>query len=80
MSVRSKLDAKSIKFVEHYIKHAEYEMAFEGLFIEIMKIEDVPKIDLIKSRKVAKLLKLDEESVFDDGFWNKFEQYILENS
>jgi len=45
-----------------------------------MKIEDVPKIDLIKSRKVAKLLKLDEESVFDDGFWNKFEQYILENS
>jgi len=38
LRVRSELDDESIKTVEHYIQYDEYEMAFEVLFIEIMKL------------------------------------------
>ncbi len=41
--VESKLNSKSIEMIEHYLNHDEYEMAFEILFIEIMKLEEVPK-------------------------------------
>jgi hypothetical protein len=78
-SIQLKLDKESIDFVSHYINHDEYEMAFEGLFIEIMKLAKAPKIDFIESKKVGELLKLDEESVFDFEFWEKFEEYIKRN-
>ena len=74
--VSSKLDQKSIEAVNHYVNHAEYEMAFEGLFIEIMKMNEVPDIDFSKSKEIGLLLKLDKESVFDVGFWKKFKNYV----
>lgn len=75
-TVQSELDKESIESVTHYIDHDEYEMAFEGLFLEIMKLKSVPDIDLVKSREVGKSLKLNEEAVFDYLFWEKFESYI----
>ncbi len=74
--VESKLDSESIDYVNHYINHDEYEMAFEGLFLEIMKLEEIPEIDFLKSRKIGELLKLNEESVFDFDFWHNFKNYL----
>ena len=79
-TVNSKLDKESIDSVNHYVDHDEYEMAFEGLFLEIMQLKEIPKIDWQKSKEVGELLKLNEESVFDFDFWNKFENYIKRNS
>lgn len=79
-TVNSKLDKESIDSVNHYVDHDEYEMAFEGLFLEIMKLEEIPKIDMLKSKEVAELLKLNEESVFDFDFWNRFNDFIKRNN
>ena len=56
-SVQLKLDKESVDSVNHYINHDEYEMAFEGLFLEIMKLDKIPKIDLMESKEVGELLK-----------------------
>lgn len=77
-TVRAEFDDKSIDGIDHYVVHAEYEMAFEILFIEIMKLHKYPLIDLQKSREVGLLLKLNEESVFDPFFWDKFKSYITQ--
>ena len=79
-TVKTNLDQESIDSVKHYLDHEEYEMAFEGLFIEIMKLNSRPNIDFIEGRKFGKLLKLDEESVFDFNFWRQFENYCLANN
>ena len=78
-TVQLNLDKETVDSVNYYINHDEYEMAFEGLFLEIMKTEQVPKIDLIECKEVGELLKLNEESVFDFEFWEKFEEYINRN-
>lgn len=74
--VKSKLDLESFEAVTHYVEHGEFEMAFEGLFIEIMKMKERPIIDLYKAKNVAELLELDKETVFDSDFWQNFQQYI----
>ncbi len=75
--VKPKLENEAVKTIEHYIYHNENEMAFEGLFIEIMNLDSYPLgIDKEKSRAVALALKLNEESVFDYHFWGKFNQYL----
>lgn len=63
--------------VEHYITHSEYEMAFEGLFLDLIE----QKITLSKEEKqqaliFAKSLKLDAETVFSHTFWADFLSYI----
>ena len=55
------LDTETRDAVSHYIDHDEYEMAFEGLFIEIMKVEVLPSLDYKKCREIAVLLRLDQE-------------------
>jgi hypothetical protein len=74
--LKSTLDDDTIDSINHYLSHAEYEMAFEGLFIEIMQLTHIPQIDLIKSQLIAKELNLDNESIFDHLFWKKFSQYV----
>jgi hypothetical protein len=71
------LDPKTMTAVLHYLNHDEYEMAFEGLFIDIMQLKQRPNIDFEECLSVAKLLRLDQETVFDMHFWEKFEVYIL---
>src|SRR5690606_38890134 len=78
-TVQQQLDKESIDSVYHYLDHDEFEMAFEGLFLEIMRLERIPEIDLLKSKQVGKLLKLNEESVFDYNFWEKFDNYVKGN-
>lgn len=62
-SVQPHLDKESIDAINHYLEYGEYEMAFEGLFIEIMKLSLKPEIDYKKSIQVGKTLNLDKESV-----------------
>ena len=80
VSVQSELDEESVNSVNHYLEYDEFEMAFEGLFIEMMNLKIPPKIDFLKSKEVAKQLKMDEESVFDFEFWRKFEDFISRNT
>ena len=75
-SINNHIDPDTVDSVNHYLKHAEYELAFEGLFIEIMKIKIPVEIDLTKAKKTAELLKLNEESVLEPNFWSKFDNYI----
>lgn len=77
--LKDTLDKDTIEAVRHYLIHDECEMAFEGLFIEIMNLTQAPEIDFIKSREVAKLLKLDKESVFDYNFWENFNEYVTQH-
>jgi hypothetical protein len=73
---QSNLEIEAIKEITHFLTHGEYEISFEGLFIEIMNLTIIPPIDFAEALKVARLLKLDEESVIDSDFWIKFEKYI----
>lgn len=73
--VTPNLEKDLILFVDHYLSHAEYEMAFEGLFIAIMKLDTVPPIDWRQSVEMAKKLKLNEESIYEEDFWSRFSKY-----
>ena len=73
---KQKLDSESIKEVQHYITHDEYEMAFEGMFLELIKLGYYP--EAICSNKyigLGKSLRLDIESVFSPDFWTSYRQY-----
>ena len=63
--------------IEHYIEHAELEMAVECLGLYLIKFK-VPLPD-DTTRKLLDLsveLGLDKESVFDDEFWDHFRAYL----
>ena len=75
-AVSPEMSSLELKEIEHYLNHDEYEMAFEGLFLSIMKSKKKFKIDIGTARKIAIELNLNIESVFDDGFWKKFESYL----
>ena len=74
--VDSKLEKHLIAHIEHYIKYDEFEMAFEVLFTEIIKLENISLIDYKKVEEIGKLLKLDKETVFDPDFWGSFISFI----
>jgi hypothetical protein len=78
LRINSELDKEAVRDVNIYLTHGEYEMAFEGLFIEIMNLGIAPDIDWHKSGEIAKKLKLDEESIFDYNFWARFSKYVEE--
>ena len=70
---------KHFEVVRHLARHSEYEMAFEVLFLEIMKF---PKMDFLDGDKVlefALLLKLDTLTVYDDCFFEKLVSYCTTN-
>ncbi|RQR30250.1 hypothetical protein DIE23_20115 [Burkholderia sp. Bp9143] len=72
-----KLGQETVDAVRHFIGHDEYEMAYEGLFIDLMDIGfDPNEINVDIYRKIGEDLNLNEESVFDEGFWEKFEGYL----
>lgn len=73
------LDKETVNAVEHYLDHAEFEMAFEGLFLDIIKSGLKPDMDYNYCHKIAAGLNLNKESVLDAEFWTKFEQYIATN-
>ncbi|WDR87345.1 hypothetical protein [Burkholderia ambifaria] len=72
-----KLGQETVDAVRHFIDHDEYEMAYEGLFIDLMNIAfDPNEISVDIYRKIGEDLNLKEESVFEEGFWEKFEGYL----
>ena len=67
------LDDDSRESVQHYLDHSEYEMAFEGLFIELMALKlETYDIEFNSYVELGKVLGLKEESIFDADFWMKF--------
>ena len=78
---KDSLDLESVEAVQHYIDHDEYEMAFEGLFIELMKLGRLPNIGNWNDYlDLGHSLGLDKESVFDAEFWPRFESFVLRQS
>ena len=75
-TVHHKIDAGASREIEHFTKYDEYEMAFEILFNEIIKLKEVPQIDFKKSKEIAQFLKLDVETIYDVEFWTKFEKLV----
>lgn len=72
------LDKESISEVMHFFNHDEYEMALEGLVIEMIKANKYPKNFSID--KITELLihyHLNIESVFDCNFWKNYTEWIL---
>jgi hypothetical protein len=61
--------------VEHYLSHDEYEMAFEGLGLELIKVDEVTLEDRRCCTWLARQLGLNTESVFDANFWQKLSQF-----
>lgn len=74
--VNKYFDQDSVDSITHYIEHDEYEMAFEGLFIEIMKLKFKPELNYSKLKETAIQLELDQSSVFDVDFWKKFNAFV----
>jgi hypothetical protein len=72
---KDRLEQDAVDSVEHYLAHAEYEMAFELLFLELFKLRELPSIDLKDCIRIAEQLKLNEETVYDVEFWEKLNQF-----
>ncbi|GGD66934.1 hypothetical protein CO662_28305 [Rhizobium anhuiense] len=73
---RADLDAESVEAIGLYLDNREYEMAFEGLFLELIKSRKTIKLNASECIGMARQLKLDKETVFDHQFWSKFETYL----
>lgn len=73
------LDKVSVDEVMHFYSHGEYEMALEGLIIEMMKVQKCPESDNIDMlNELVLYYRLNIESVFDYYFWEKFSKWISE--
>lgn len=73
ISSKELLSNEDIKEVEHYFNHSEYEMAFEGLFIELIKLGKYPKgFNFLEWKALGEQFNLDKEFVFDETIWKKF--------
>ncbi|MBA0207250.1 hypothetical protein H0259_21595 [Pectobacterium aroidearum] len=71
------LDEETIRSVNHFLDHGEYEMAYEGIFIDLMSIGFNPEnIDVSHYIAIGIRLGLNKESVFDFDFWNKLVSYL----
>lgn len=73
---QANLDAESIEAIVLYLDNREYEMAFEGLFLELISSGKTLKLNTNECMTFALQLKLDKTSVFDHQFWSKFEKYL----
>lgn len=70
------LSSDDLVSVLHYLEHGEYEMSFEGLVIEFYMTGRYPtNFNYAIWRKMAILFRLDKESVFDEKFWDKFNEW-----
>ena len=67
------LDREAIDEVMHFYNHGEFEMALEGLLIEMINAKEYPKKCQISDViSLCYYYKIDKESVFDSEIWNKF--------
>jgi hypothetical protein len=70
------LSSDDLEGVLHYLDHGEYEMSFEGLVIEFYTTRKYPtNFNYEKWKELAISFGLDKESVFDERFWDKFNEW-----
>lgn len=69
-----RLAQDAVDAVEHYIEHDEYEMALEGLCLELMGMSEFTSEDREICKRLSMQLGLNRESVFDPEFWQKLNQ------
>lgn len=77
MDCKEYLDKEVFNEVMHFYKHDEYEIAIEGLLIEMIKVHKYPRnisADIITELVVYYRLNL--ESVFDYNFWGNYTEWI----
>lgn len=66
------LDGEAMDEVMHFYNHGEYEMALEGVLIEMINIKKYPKRYQISDViNLCYYYKIDKESVFDSEIWDK---------
>ncbi|MDF2866439.1 MAG: hypothetical protein K0R72_1257 [Clostridia bacterium] len=67
------LNNNNLVEVKHFYKHDEYEMALEGLLIEIIGSRiSSNNFDLKKMKNLVIHYGLNKEFNFDELIWNKF--------
>lgn len=75
-TVRELIPCDGLEGVAHYFEHDEFEMAYEGLVLELLKSGKYPdNFDYNQWKELAIYYNLDSESVFDGQFWRKFVEW-----
>lgn len=70
------LTADALSSVMHYYEHGEYEMAYEGLVLELIRSGKHPAgFDFLEWKNLAVSFNLDNDPVFDGSFWGKFVEW-----
>jgi hypothetical protein len=76
-NAKSIISVRAYAEVCHFYEHGEYEMAFEGLLIELIQSRKHPKNFIKEEWKTLGLqFELDKQSVFDCSIWEKFVNWI----
>lgn len=70
------LEEETVESVSHYLHHGEPEMAFEGLFLDVMEVNPTVDLDWRQCEEIGRQLNLHQASVFDFEFWPKFEEFV----
>lgn len=78
LSVYSEIiEADTYSAVMQYLQHGEYEMAFEGLLIDLINAKfEKQKINIDYYLSLGQVLGLDKNTVFNPNFWNDFVNYL----
>ena len=61
----SSIDATAKASVEHYLDHGEFEMALEGLCIELFNSGTLSRTDAAELIELATAMDLEREAAFD---------------
>lgn len=73
---RSLISEEGFKEIMHFFNHGEFEMAFEGLVIELMEAKKYPiHYEHQEWKRMGLEFKLDKDCVFDGNFWTTFEKW-----
>lgn len=71
------LSSEGLKEVRHFLEHGEYEMAFEGLVLELIQNDATPTgFSASKWLSVAEGLGLRVESVVVGNFWAQLAAWV----
>ena len=69
------LGESTVQGVSHYLEHDEYEMALEGLCIDLMD-NSVVGVDWQRCIALATLLGLDKGTILDGDFWGRLNRHV----
>lgn len=70
-------DEETIMEIMHFYRHDEYEMALEGLIIELIKIQKYPpNFSYDEINELVIYYRLNVESVFEYDFWEKYLDWV----